>query len=164
VAQDVYQVSCRVVRWMLARRPMHHQDAGRASFIVTDEPPPDYGSRDVHASEQKRMSSRQYTDGGSKKLREVRFVCCNRSLLSVFCSATSHFIHVTDNFCHLFCPFSQAAVPWSSPAAPDFLSPLSSHLSPLCSILLALISPLLSSLFPLLVSRWDPLVYPPCTV
>ena len=50
---------------------MHHQDAGHASFIasfiVTDEPPPDYGSRDVHASEQKRMSSRQYTDGGSKK-------------------------------------------------------------------------------------------------
>ena len=40
---------------------MHHQDAGRASFIVTGEPPPDYGSREMYtpelnASEQKRMA------------------------------------------------------------------------------------------------------------
>ena len=94
MAQDVYQVSCRVVRWMLARRPMHHQDAGRASFIVTGEPPPDYGSRDVHASEQKRMSSRQYTDGGSKKLRGK--VCLLQSIASV-CLLLRHFtLHSRD--------------------------------------------------------------------
>ena len=82
-------------------------------------------------------------------------VCLLQSIASV-CLLLRHFIHVTDNFCHLFCPFSQV-VPW------DFLSALSSDLSPLyppCSDF-SLLSP---SSSPLTCLRWDPLVYPPCSV
>ena len=82
-------------------------------------------------------------------------VCLLQSIASV-CLLLRHFIHVTDNFCHLFCPFSQV-VPW------DFLSALSSDLSPLyppCSDFLSA----LSSSSPLTCLRWDPLVYPPCSV
>ena len=156
VAQDVHQpVSCLLCDgcWRGGQCTTKMQAAPASSSRTSRRQTTAAGmyTPELNASEQKRMSSRQYTDGGSRRSVERGKVCLLQSIASV-CLLLRHFIHVTDNFCHLFCPFSQV-VQCSSPAAPDFLSPLSSHLSPLCSILFALLSPRLFSSFPLLVSR-----------
>ena len=76
VAQDVHQpVSLPVVRWMLARRPMHHQDAAApASSSRTSRRQTTAAGMytpELNASEQKRMagSYNGHNDagGGSKK-------------------------------------------------------------------------------------------------
>jgi len=59
---------------------MHHQDAGRASFIVTDEPPPDYGSRDVHPGAQRKRAEedgRRIHKKRWQRVEEAEAVACS---------------------------------------------------------------------------------------
>ena len=97
-----------------------------------------------NASEQKRMSSRQYTDGGSRRSVERGKVCLLQSIASV-CLLLRHFIHVTDNFCHLSVLFRRQSRGARSCGAglslSSLLSPVSSLFYSLCS---HLSSPLLS--------------------
>ena len=65
---------------------MHHQDAGHASFIasfiVTDEPPPDYGSRVVHPGAQHKRAEEdgrqlQRPQRRWRRVEEAEAVACS---------------------------------------------------------------------------------------